>query len=119
MKKIEFIISSFIAEMMPNLFNNVLKNIKRQDEYFLRDFCDGDGINVKFGYEDDDDFVIYFEDKLYEYISNNINDVKIIVGKKHKEFFKLTEKLEQFYIQEEEYEKCKLLKEIRENWKKF
>ena len=44
MKKIEFIISSFIAEMMPNLFNNVLKNIKRQDEYFLRDFCDGDGI---------------------------------------------------------------------------
>ena len=119
MKKLEFILSSMMREIIPNLFNKVLKNIDKKDNDFLKDVCDGSAIGIAYNVLNGKEVIMLFEDELYEYISNNINDVRAIVGKRHKAFFELTKHLERFYAKEEEYERCHLLKELRDNWKKL
>ena len=119
MKKLEFILSTMMKEMIPNLFNKVLKNIDKKDNGFLQDICDGSEIGIAYNVLDGKEIVVVFEDELYDYIANNINDVRVIVGKRHKAFFELTKHLEEFYAKEEEYERCHLLKELRNNWKKL
>ena len=91
MKKLEFILSTMMKEVIPNLFNKVLKNIdKKEDNGLLKDFCDGSAVGIAYNIYDGREIIMVFEDELYEYIANNINDVKIIVGKRHKAFFELT-----------------------------